>query len=61
MEMVVVLSQNHIPDSGIIGGTANAQGILKGISVVGVQIIDNVFGGGNAAEVRGNTNVTIGQ
>ena len=30
-------------------------------AVVGADILDNVFGGGNAAEVTGNTNVTVGR
>lgn len=33
----------------------------KGISVVGANITGNVYGGGNEAEVTGNTNVTIGK
>ena len=32
-----------------------------GISVVGANITGNVYGGGNEAEVTGNTNVTIGK
>lgn len=30
-------------------------------TVLGAEILDNVFGGGNAAEVTGNTNVTVGR
>ena len=33
----------------------------KKYKVLGVDIRDNVYGGGNAAEVTGNTNVTIGK
>ncbi len=34
---------------------------VTGINVVGANITGNVYGGGNAAEVTGNTNVTIGK
>ena len=34
---------------------------VTGINVVGANITGNVYGGGNAAKVTGNTNVTIGK
>ena len=33
----------------------------KKYTVIGVDIRDNVYGGGNNAEVTGNTNVNIGK
>ena len=39
--------------------TGNDKRVSK--PVVGADIRDNVYGGGNNAEVTGNTNVTIGE
>ncbi|SFO47407.1 hypothetical protein [Prevotella sp. tf2-5] len=46
----------------VTSGTAKADTTYyKKYTVLGVDIRDNVYGGGNAAEVTGNTNVTIGK